>query len=217
MRLLIFVATVVHMTTISGATLTGQVSNDSGAVSGAIIYEHSWGSAGHTVLGSTDATGQFSIELTAGTHEIFAESGSAGDLARSQNFQIPVSDSQTTDIRLEISEVVTISGEYESAGLAREGLAIVNLDTGSNAWIAGSGTYQNGGGNFSFDVPKGRYSIEDKIGGSDTVKQFYLSSVSVDASSGSVSGLLIKKRELPGESKFDKVPPNGTHQFWSCK
>ena len=99
MRFFIFVATIVHMTNISGATLTGQVSNDSGAVSGAIIYEHSWGSAGHTVLGSTDATGQFSIELTAGTHEIFAESGSAGDLARSQKFKIPVSDSQTTDIR----------------------------------------------------------------------------------------------------------------------
>jgi len=207
MRFFIFVATIVHMTNISGATLTGQVSNDSGAVSGAIIYEHSWGSAGHTVLGSTDATGQFSIELTAGTHEIFAESGSAGDLARSQKFKIPVSDSQTTDIRLEIAEVVTISGEYESAGLAREAIAIRHLDTGADAWIAG---YGSSGDNFSFDVPKGRYSIEDKIEGSDTVKQFYLSSVSVDASSGSVSGLLIKKRELPGESRFNKVPPNGT-------
>ena len=210
MRIMTIIATAAHMAAIFGATLTGQVSNDSGAVSGAIIYEHSWGSAGHTVLGSTDATGQFSLELTAGTHEIFAESGSAGDLARSQKFNIPVSDSQTTDIRLEIAEVVTISGEYESAGLAREGLQIRDLNTGADAWIAGSGTYQGGGGNFSFDVPKGRYSIEDKIGGNGAVKQFYFSSVSVDASSGSVSGLLIKKRELPGEPRFNKVPPNGT-------
>ena len=56
MRFFIFVAAIVHMTTISGATLTGQVSNDSGAVSGAIIYEHSWGSAGHTAVSYTHLT-----------------------------------------------------------------------------------------------------------------------------------------------------------------
>jgi len=50
-RVMIIIATAAHMAAIFGATLTGQVSNDSGAVSGAIIYEHSWGSAGHTVLG----------------------------------------------------------------------------------------------------------------------------------------------------------------------
>ena len=44
MRIMTIIATAAHMAAIFGATLTGQVSNDSGAVSGAIIYEHSWGS-----------------------------------------------------------------------------------------------------------------------------------------------------------------------------
>ena len=210
MRVMLIIATVVHMTAIFGATLTGQVSNDSGAVSGAIIYEHSWGSGGHIILGSTDATGQFSIELAAGTHEIFAQSGSAFTLERSQKFQVPVSDSQTTDIRLRMAGVVTISGEYEKTGLAYEDMAIRDLDTGANAFFAGNGVTGN---NFSFDVPKGRYSIEVYLqdwATSNTIKQFYFSSVSVDASAGSVSGVQIKKKELPGESRFNKVPPNGT-------
>src|SRR6185295_2577741 len=110
---LLFLAASIAFAQTGGGTLTGVISDPTGAVVPNASIEVKNSETGAVFQGGTSATGNYTFQLPRGTYELSVTVAGFKKYTR-QNLELPVATSVRWDVKLEVgatSEAVTVSAE----------------------------------------------------------------------------------------------------------